>query len=67
MPKKIRDLKRMLREAGFAERPGRGSHTVWSHPNLKENVTVAGHDGDDAKPYLVKQVKQAIRAAEKKG
>jgi predicted RNA binding protein YcfA (HicA-like mRNA interferase family) len=64
MPKKIRDLKRMLRKAGFTDRPGRGSHTVWYHPKLKENVTVAGHDGDDAKPYLEKQVKEAIREAE---
>ncbi len=65
MPKKIRKLKTMLRKAGFAFRPGKGSHTVWSHPKLPDkNVTVSGNDGDDAKEYLEKQVEQAIREAE---
>jgi predicted RNA binding protein YcfA (HicA-like mRNA interferase family) len=55
----------MLRKAGFAFRPGKGSHTIWSHPSLPgTKVTLAGHDGDDAKDYLEKQVKQAIRDVE---
>ncbi len=34
MPKKIRELKAMLSQAGFTQIPkrGKGSHTVWSHP-----------------------------------
>ena len=32
-------------------RPGRGSHTVWEHPLLPEELTLSGHDGDDALPY----------------
>ena len=53
MPKKIRELKRLLRKAGFTDRQGKGSHTVWSHPLLPdEPVTIAGKDGDDAKQYL---------------
>jgi predicted RNA binding protein YcfA (HicA-like mRNA interferase family) len=63
--KKVRELKAMLRKAGFSERPGKGSHTVWSHPKLPDkNVTISGHDGDDARKYLEQQVKQAIREAE---
>ncbi len=49
MPKKIRELKGMLRRAGFVMRAGKGSHTVWSHDKLKESITLSGHDGDDAK------------------
>ena len=65
MPKKIRQLKKMLRKAGFSVRPGKGSHTVWSHPNLGgEIVTVSGNDGDDAKRYQEKQVGEAIKKAE---
>ncbi|WP_322743355.1 type II toxin-antitoxin system HicA family toxin [Sphaerospermopsis aphanizomenoides] len=32
MPNKIRELKKMLKKAGFIERPGKGSHTNWTHP-----------------------------------
>jgi predicted RNA binding protein YcfA (HicA-like mRNA interferase family) len=64
VPKKIRELKAMLSKAGFHFRPGKGSHTIWFHPKVKESgVTVCGNDGDDAKPYLEKQVKKAIRRA----
>jgi predicted RNA binding protein YcfA (HicA-like mRNA interferase family) len=65
MPKKIRQLKQILKKAGFSDRPGKGSHTVWSHPKLEgETVTVSGNDGDDAKPYQEKQVRAAIKKAE---
>ena len=37
MPKKLRELKAMLRQAGFVPRAGKGSHMVWSHPDLREN------------------------------
>lgn len=50
MPKKIRDLKTMLRKAGFEMRSGKGSHTVWSHARLDESITISGNDGHDAKP-----------------
>ncbi|MEO8493980.1 MAG: type II toxin-antitoxin system HicA family toxin [Planctomycetota bacterium] len=64
-PKKIRELKSMLHRAGFMMRAGKGSHTVWSHAKLDESVTVSGHDGDDAKPYQEKDVRQIIRKAER--
>ena len=65
MPRKIRQLKSMLRKAGFTRRPGKGSHTNWSHPRLPgQAVTVSGNDGDDAKPYQEKQVREAIKAVE---
>ena len=67
MPKKIRQLKRMLRKAGFSVRPGKGSHTVWDHPRLHGRpVTLAGQDGDDADRYQEKQVRDAIKKVEGK-
>jgi predicted RNA binding protein YcfA (HicA-like mRNA interferase family) len=65
MPKKIRELKSMLLSAGFTYRPGKGSHTVWSHVLLPaEPITIAGKDGDDAKPYLENQIKQRLKKLE---
>jgi len=62
MPKKIRELKTMLRKAGFSSRPGKGSHTVWIHPALsREELTLSGGDGNDAKPYQEKDVREIIR------
>ena len=65
MPKKIRELKSMLQRAGFSMRAGKGSHTVWTHDKLEESITVSGHDGDDAKPYQEKDVRQIIGKAER--
>jgi predicted RNA binding protein YcfA (HicA-like mRNA interferase family) len=61
MPKKIRELKAMLAKAGFTWRPGKGSHTVWSHPRVRGSVILAGNDGADAKPYQEKEVVRRIR------
>ena len=61
MPKKIRELKAMLRKAGFFMRSGKGSHTVWEHPNLKEDLTLSGQDGNDAKPYQEKDVSNILK------
>lgn len=61
MPKKIRELKVMLRKAGFYSRPGKGSHTVWIHPALSEPLSLSGGDGDDAKPYQEKDVRDILR------
>jgi predicted RNA binding protein YcfA (HicA-like mRNA interferase family) len=41
MPKKIRELKAMLRKAGFRWRPGKGSHTIWEHPLASKEDEVA--------------------------
>jgi hypothetical protein len=61
MPKKIRELKSILSKAGFTSRSGKGRHTVWSHPRSPgKQVVLSGNDGDDAKPYQEKQVRDAI-------
>jgi predicted RNA binding protein YcfA (HicA-like mRNA interferase family) len=64
MPKKVRDLKAMLRKAGFRWRPGKGSHTIWEHPLAEKSVTIAGNDGSDAKKYLEREVQEQIALVE---
>jgi len=64
MPKKIRELMAELSRAGFTWRPGKGSHTVWSHPKLDGSLTLSGNDGDDARAYHEKNVKKAIKEVE---
>ena len=66
MPKKIRELKKMLRQAGFTYRPGKGSHTVWEHPVSGEQVVLSGKDGDDALRYHEKDVIDALRETKRK-
>ncbi len=61
MPKKIRELKAMLRKAGFSSRPGKGSHTFWVHPALTDRITISGSDGDDAQRYQEAEVQNVLR------
>jgi len=65
MPKKVRELKAMLHQAGFTMVPGKGSHTNWYHPSFRGRVTVSGNDGSDARYYLEVLVKKAIQSVEK--
>jgi predicted RNA binding protein YcfA (HicA-like mRNA interferase family) len=60
MPKKVRELKAMLRKAGFRWRPGKGSHTIWEHPLADESVTMSGADGQDAHRYQEREVAEQI-------
>jgi predicted RNA binding protein YcfA (HicA-like mRNA interferase family) len=49
-----------LRDAGFLERQGKGSHTIWYFPNTPIRVTISGNDGADAKKYLEDDVRRKI-------
>ena len=62
MPRKIRELIKDLRSAGFEEIPGagKGSHRKFVHQRYAGAVTLSGQTGDDAKPYQESQVRQAI-------
>jgi predicted RNA binding protein YcfA (HicA-like mRNA interferase family) len=62
MPPKIRQLKANLSKAGFTQRPAKGSHTYWTHSALPgTEITLSGKDGNDAKPYQIKDIDNAIR------
>jgi len=60
MPKKIRQIKAMLKEAGFVVRPVKGSHSNWKHPSLPLVITIARKDGDDAPRYLERKVEAVL-------
>ncbi len=69
MPRKIRELKADLQRAGFSWRSGKGSHTVWRHPDISDEVVLSGGDGDDAQPYQerdVRRVLQKLREAQRR-
>jgi predicted RNA binding protein YcfA (HicA-like mRNA interferase family) len=65
MPRKMRELKRDLRHAGYyqVKGGGKGSHTKWRHPLVPGSVTLSGADGDDAKPPQEDDVREAVRKA----
>ncbi|HWE02212.1 MAG TPA: type II toxin-antitoxin system HicA family toxin [Tepidisphaeraceae bacterium] len=65
MPKKIRELKSMLRKAGWYLLPGggKGSHSKWKHGQIERTIILSGDDGDDARWYQEKEVIKAVREA----
>ncbi|MEO5714738.1 MAG: type II toxin-antitoxin system HicA family toxin [Luteolibacter sp.] len=61
MPRKIRDLLKDLRKAGFVlVSGGKGSHRKFSAKDGQVVMIVPGRDGDDAKGYLERQVQEKI-------
>jgi predicted RNA binding protein YcfA (HicA-like mRNA interferase family) len=62
VPRKVRELLKDLRGAGFTLVPGagKGSHRKLTHAKFSGAVTLSGRDGDDAKQYQEKQIKRAI-------
>ena len=66
VPRKIRQLVSDLERAGFYLSPGgKGSHRKFRHAKVAGSVILSGKDGDDAKHYQEKQVRNAIREATK--
>jgi predicted RNA binding protein YcfA (HicA-like mRNA interferase family) len=62
MLRKIRQLKADLRKAGAFQVSQEGSHTKWYHPLVPTSTLIlSGHDGDDAKPYQEKAVRNLLR------
>ena len=39
---------------------GKGSHRKFRHPKVPGSVILSGHDGDDARHYREKQVRNAM-------
>ena len=67
MPRKIRELLKELKKAGFyrISEGGKGSHRKFSHAKYVGAVTISGKSGDDAKHYQEREVKQAIETVQK--
>jgi len=56
---KVRALKAMLRRRGFVCRSGKGSHSVWTHPERPNSqLVLSGADGSDARRYQVAQARK---------
>lgn len=61
MPPKIRELIAQLERNGFVNRGGKGSHRNYAHPLYPKPITLSGQEGNDAKKYQIKEVKEAIK------
>jgi len=62
MPRKLRQLKADLREVGAYQVSQEGSHAKWKHPLVPVKMLIlSGHDGDDAKPYQEKAVRDWLQ------
>ncbi len=59
MPRKIRELIKELKKAGFVNWGGKGSNRNFKHKD-GAILTISGKLGADAKPYQEKIVKQKI-------
>jgi predicted RNA binding protein YcfA (HicA-like mRNA interferase family) len=46
VPKKYREVRKALREAGWVVIRQRGSHEVWGRPGAADRIVVAGKDSD---------------------
>ncbi|NQU40747.1 MAG: type II toxin-antitoxin system HicA family toxin [Lentisphaerae bacterium] len=64
MPKKVRELIRDLKRAGFVDRGGRGSHRNFAHA-AGAHITVSGSPSHDAKRYQEREVEKAVREVAK--
>jgi predicted RNA binding protein YcfA (HicA-like mRNA interferase family) len=56
-----------LRKAGWEIEHISGSHRIFKHPKVSGHVSLAGRDGDDAKPYEEKNVREAVRKSREQG
>lgn len=67
MPRKLRQLRADLLHAGWhVDRQSGTSHQIWRHPLIPDlEVNLAGPDGNDAKSYQVRDVREAVRRADK--
>ena len=65
VPRKIRDLLKDLRKAGFVlVDGGKGSHRKFQGNAGKIAMIIPGRDGDDTQPYLERQVHEKIKESQ---
>jgi predicted RNA binding protein YcfA (HicA-like mRNA interferase family) len=59
MPKKYREIRSALREAGWEVLRQRGSHEVWGKPGERARIVVAGNDGDTVPVGTLSSIRRA--------
>ena len=48
----LRELKSLLQQRGYTSRPGKGSHSIWTHPERPwHRLVLCGRNHDDVPPY----------------
>ncbi len=65
MPPKIKHLIQDLKQAGFVNRGGKGSHRNFVHPKVGNPITISGKLSADALSYQERDVKKAIEESKK--
>lgn len=62
MPRKIRQVLKAYKKAGFfvVHGAGKGDHRKLKHEKFSGSIILDGKEGSDARPYQEKQLKQAL-------
>ncbi len=67
LPRKIRDLERDLRRAGFVRRQGKGSHRQWVHHLMPDRpLTMSGSLGTAGRRYRETQIREVLADLERR-
>jgi len=61
MPKKFRDVRKALAEAGWSVVRRSGSHEIWAHPGREERIVVAGKGSDTVPVGTLASIRRASR------
>ena len=64
MPRKVRELIKELKKAGFVDRGGKDSHRNFVHSKVVKPITISGKPGDDVLDYQEKIAKLAIKESQ---
>jgi predicted RNA binding protein YcfA (HicA-like mRNA interferase family) len=59
MPKKYREVRKALEEAGWAKARQAGSHEIWRHDESGRKVTVAGKNSDTVPVGTLSAIRRA--------
>jgi predicted RNA binding protein YcfA (HicA-like mRNA interferase family) len=59
VPKKYREVRKALIDAGWHALRQRGSHEVWAHPDREEHVVVAGRESDTVPVGTLSSIRRA--------
>jgi hypothetical protein len=58
----IDELCYLVRQLGFSERSGKGSHRIFYREGIEEIINLQPTSGNKAKPYQVREVRQIVKA-----
>jgi predicted RNA binding protein YcfA (HicA-like mRNA interferase family) len=59
MPKKYKEVRRALLDAGWLVIRQRGSHEIWAHPDRDQRLVVAGKDSDTVPAGTLGSIRRA--------